>query len=133
MMQTEDSGNRKKQVRIRGMHCAACSSRIERVLAGEPGIKKAEVNFAAENMEVEWNPDLIDLDRIADMVKDLGFELVKPREEMDLQLEVKGMTCASCAARVERMAGGMAGVLSAEVNLAAESALVRYDPEQVSP
>ena len=52
------------------------------------------------------------------------------REEAILALE--GMTCASCAARVERTLNKLDGV-EATVNLATETASVAYNPEQVAP
>ena len=45
-------------------------------------------------------------------------------------LEISGMTCASCVARVEKRLGRLDGVV-AEVNLATEKASVRY-PDAVS-
>ena len=36
---------------------------------------------------------------------------------MLLKFNVKGMTCAACSARVEKVAGKIPGVLKAEVNL----------------
>ena len=47
------------------------------------------------------------------------------------QLELQGMTCASCAARIERKLNKLEGV-EASVNYATEAAAVRYDPERVS-
>jgi Cu+-exporting ATPase len=48
-----------------------------------------------------------------------------------LELPVAGMTCASCAARVERSLNGLDGV-TATVNYATERATVTYDPQAVS-
>ncbi|HEX2221732.1 MAG TPA: heavy metal translocating P-type ATPase [Candidatus Limnocylindria bacterium] len=45
-----------------------------------------------------------------------------------VQLEVEGMTCASCVHRVERFVGRVDGVAEANVNLATEKATVRFDP-----
>ena len=42
--------------------------------------------------------------------------------------EISGMHCAACAARIERVLGGMPGVVSAAVNLAAETLSVSFDP-----
>lgn len=50
-----------------------------------------------------------------------------------IQFRVKGMSCAACAARVERALGQVPGVHSASVNLAAERASVVYDPASASP
>jgi Cu+-exporting ATPase len=49
----------------------------------------------------------------------------------EVRLPVAGMTCASCASRVSRGLGRLAGVREASVNLAAAQARVAYDPRQV--
>ncbi|HIJ90698.1 MAG: heavy metal translocating P-type ATPase [Desulfobulbaceae bacterium] len=122
----------KQRFSIGGMHCASCSSRIEKVLAGTEGIHAVAVNLAAESMEVEWEPSRLSLANIAGIVKGLGFELVLPEKEVRLALAIAGMTCASCSARIEKVVGQMAGVRSMQVNLATESAVVFFDPEVVS-
>ena len=124
--------SQKEHVAIRGMHCAACSARIEKVLAATAGIRHVAVNLAAESMEVEWETDRLTLDDIAAIVKGMGFELVKPAREVTLTLALGGMSCASCAARIEKVVGGLPGVRSMQVNLATESGTVVFDPEQVS-
>ncbi|MBA3734591.1 MAG: cadmium-translocating P-type ATPase [Actinobacteria bacterium] len=49
-----------------------------------------------------------------------------------LDLPIEGMTCASCAARVEKKLNKLEGV-AATVNYATETATVQYDPEQAEP
>ena len=49
-----------------------------------------------------------------------------------VELPITGMTCASCANRIERRLNGLEGV-SATVNYATEKATVDYDPEVASP
>jgi P-type Cu+ transporter len=49
-----------------------------------------------------------------------------------LDLPLEGMTCAACAARIEKSLNKMPGVV-ANVNFAAESAQVTLQPEQSSP
>jgi Cu+-exporting ATPase len=44
---------------------------------------------------------------------------------------IRGMHCAACSAGSERVMRKQRGVLSAEVNLAAETAAVSYDTEQI--
>ena len=50
--------------------------------------------------------------------------------EARVELALEGMTCAGCAARIERRLNALDGV-SASVNLATEQAAVRYDPDRV--
>ena len=45
-------------------------------------------------------------------------------------IPIRGMTCASCSAAVERAVRGLPGVVSANVNLASEKLSVSYDPEK---
>src|SRR5919106_670991 len=53
-----------------------------------------------------------------------------PRDapERDVDLAIEGMTCAACAARIEKVLNRLPGV-SANVNFAAEKARVRYAPD----
>ena len=48
-----------------------------------------------------------------------------------VELALEGMTCASCAARIEKRLNKLGGV-SASVNFASEQVAVAYDPGQVS-
>ena len=47
-------------------------------------------------------------------------------------LDIRGMTCAACSARVERVLRKLDGMESVSVNLATEKAAVRYDPQKLS-
>jgi len=51
--------------------------------------------------------------------------------EQKLTLPITGMTCANCAANIERAVKKLAGVAEANVNFAAESAAVSFDPGQL--
>ena len=51
----------------------------------------------------------------------------------EASLQIKGMTCAACAARIEKGLKRMEGVERAGVNLALEKASVAYEPGKVSP
>lgn len=50
-----------------------------------------------------------------------------------LELPITGMSCASCAARVERGVGKLAGIVESNVNCATNVLTVKYDPAKVSP
>jgi P-type Cu+ transporter len=45
-------------------------------------------------------------------------------------LKIEGMSCASCAMRVEKGLNKLPGILSATVNLATEQAMVTYLPAE---
>ena len=125
---------RKVHIAVKGMHCAACSSRIERVVSGLPGVTRATVNLAAETMELVWDEELLAFSTVAKRVSELGFELAEPQdsEQATLNLSIKGMHCASCSARIAHVVGNLPGVISADVNLATETAKVVFAKDQSS-
>ena len=53
--------------------------------------------------------------------------------EQQIELPITGMTCASCVNRVTKALKKVPGVAEANVNLATEQAMVRYDPVQAKP
>ncbi|MDX6599489.1 MAG: P-type Cu+ transporter, partial [Gaiellales bacterium] len=55
-----------------------------------------------------------------------------PASAQRLDLPIEGMTCASCANRIERNLNRLDGV-QATVNYATERASVRFDAERVTP
>ncbi|MGH6630673.1 MAG: copper ion binding protein, partial [Burkholderiales bacterium] len=56
----------------------------------------------------------------------------KAAQEMAV-LELGGMTCSSCAVRLEKALNHLPGVAKAVVNLATEQARVEFDPAQAGP
>jgi len=56
----------------------------------------------------------------------------KPQgSEKSLRLPVTGMTCANCAANIQRGLRKLEGVHEANVNFASEEAVLSYDPDEV--
>ncbi|MEX8519527.1 MAG: heavy metal translocating P-type ATPase [Leptothrix sp. (in: b-proteobacteria)] len=104
---------------ITGMTCASCAGRVERALRKLPDVSSAEVNLALETAAVQV-PKTFPVETLIATVERAGYAV--PREE--LSLAIGGMTCASCAGRVERALRKQPGVLEAEVNLATEQARV---------
>lgn len=51
----------------------------------------------------------------------------------DVEIAIRGMTCANCSARVERALRKVPGVAEATVNLATERASVKFDPSAAGP
>lgn len=62
------------ELKIGGMTCAACSGRIERVLAKADGIKTISVNLTTATAIVTYEQDIITLEEIIEKIIKLGFE-----------------------------------------------------------
>lgn len=119
----------KARVAVEGMHCAACSSRIERVVGNIEGVDDASVNLAAETLDLTWSEKVVAYESIQEQVKSLGFKLgnLPATSEEIYEFAIGGMHCAACSARIEKVVGNLDGVVSAEVNLATETANIVAD------
>ena len=106
---------------IAGMTCASCVARVEKALARLPGVSSATVNLATEIATLRSGPEL-QAHTITEAVQQAGYSV--PLQTV--QFEIDGMTCASCVARVEKALAKVEGVVSAQVNLATETARVQF-------
>ncbi|HDQ40887.1 MAG TPA: copper-translocating P-type ATPase [Desulfonatronum sp.] len=127
------SNLQKSEFAVQGMTCAACVRRVENAVSELDGVRSVSVNLATENMTVEWDPERITPEHIADAVAQAGYSLILENISDKIELAVKGMTCAACVRRVENAITALDGVKSASVNLASETAQVHVAPEKVSP
>lgn len=82
------SEQQKTELDITGMTCAACSSRIERVLNKMEGVDLANVNLATEKASISYDPSILDVEKIIARIDKLGygaFEKVNAQETADLK------------------------------------------------
>ncbi len=107
-------------VPIEGMTCASCVRRVEKALRAVPGVAAADVNLGTERARVAADKS-VNMGMLQQAIEKAGYQVAQ--QEVDLDIE--GMTCASCVGRVERALRKTDGVLDATVNLATESAHVR--------
>ncbi|XP_029296836.1 copper-transporting ATPase 1 [Cottoperca gobio] len=124
-------------IQIGGMTCASCVANIERNLKNETGIYSVLVALMASKAEVRYNPELIDPVKIAECVKELGFtaSVMENYEGSDgnLELVVRGMTCASCVHKIESSLMREKGIIYASVALATNKAHIKHDSEIIGP
>src|SRR5690625_4647641 len=68
----------KAELDITGMTCAACSTRIEKVLNKQEGVKAAVVNLTTESATVEFNPSVTDESNLIKKIRNIGYD-AKPK------------------------------------------------------
>ena len=71
---------KKELMKITGMKCASCSSRIEKSMNKLNGVKEASVNLATESLKINYNENILGREEIKKEVDKLGF---KVRENVD--------------------------------------------------
>ncbi|WP_080419993.1 heavy metal translocating P-type ATPase [Burkholderia ubonensis] len=122
------------ELEIEGMTCASCVARVEKALAGVPGVTRASVNLATERATVDAAAGVTTA-QLVDAVRQAGYQATPVAEPEPaiapdaalgaIELDIGGMTCASCAGRVEKALSHVQGVARASVNLATERATVQ--------
>ncbi len=115
-------------LQVEGMSCASCVGRVEKALNGTDGVVSSGVNLANETAQVVFD-NTVSVESLVSTLKDAGY----PARVEEVVLDVQDMTCASCVGRVERALKAGDGVVDAAVNLAAETATVRYAAGAISP
>ncbi len=145
--QTDPMAESQTILALEGMTCASCAIRIEKGLKKVPGVKDASVNLATEQATVTYDPAQTGLEQMVQKVDAVGYKAIplvlpaskpvipvkdEPDNESRAVLDLEGMTCASCAMRIEKGLKKVPGVKDANVNLATEQAVVTYDPAQTN-
>ncbi len=125
---------KKETLEISGMSCAACAAKIEKKLNKLDGVKQGNVNLAMERAVVEFDDSVLNREKITEVVKNLGYEVkeeVKTTDHNKVSLTINGMSCAACAAKIEKKLNKLEGVKTAAVNLAAEKAVVEFESSKI--
>lgn len=124
-------------ISVQGMTCASCVAAIEKHLKKIEGIHGVLVSLMAQKAEVKFDPAYIIPSQIANRISELGF----PSSLLDdidgrsgeVELHIRGMTCASCVHTIETNVCKIKGVLSASVALATGKGKFTFDPEITGP
>ncbi|WP_321806005.1 heavy metal translocating P-type ATPase [Burkholderia sp. BCC1993] len=142
------------ELTVDGMHCGGCTGRVQRALAAVPGVVEAAVDLDAHAATVTAHDavepaQLVDAVGAAGYratVREATGEAVAAAHAghatrveappvtataspatataATIELDIDGMTCASCVSRVEKALAKVPGVTRATVNLATERATV---------
>jgi Cu+-exporting ATPase len=105
---------------ITGMTCANCVATVEKGLRRLDGVADVSVNLATERAAITFDTSLLKEGDLIERVRMTGYDV----PTATFELAITGMTCANCAATVEKGLSKVPGVLDVSVNLATEKATV---------
>ncbi|MGG7145003.1 heavy metal translocating P-type ATPase [Clostridium nigeriense] len=63
-------------LKVEGMTCSACANRVERVTKKADGVINSSVNFATEKLNITFDEDKININKIKEVVQKSGYNLV---------------------------------------------------------
>jgi len=75
--------------KVKGMHCASCSSVIEKAFKKVDGVQSAEVNYGTEKAKVSFDPSKTSPHDLSKHIEPLGYSLEVPStaEEMGMSAD----------------------------------------------
>jgi P-type Cu+ transporter len=64
--------------RVKGMHCASCSSIVEKTFKKIDGIQSVEVNYGTEKAKISFDPSKVNPHNLSEHIEPLGYSLEVP-------------------------------------------------------
>ena len=141
-----------QQYPVIGMSCASCSAHVDKALRAVSGVTEVNVNLPMNFAKVTYDENVCTPDDLKRAVDRMGFELdilhvqtlqapqVAAMAEdnasialQTVQYPVIGMSCAACAAHVDKALRSVEGVHEVNVNLPMNFAKVTFDAMQCTP
>lgn len=142
---------------VLNMTCMHCVGRVDKALKELNGVENVNVSLENKSATIEYNPQKVTVSDFEKVVTEAGYEFVaddsSDQEDEDDDEEshhnghediqeskslkesfpVLKMTCAGCAAGVEKKINSLEGVTLAAVNFANETVQIDYNPNEIKP
>ena len=116
---------------IQAMSCASCVASIDKTLKKLPGVDESRINLIDKRLEVDFDPAQISSETIEQALTKAGYPPNRINESKEEILDIEGMYCSACSARIAKVLNRLEGVEEAEVNNLTGKARVVYDPAKV--
>jgi Cd2+/Zn2+-exporting ATPase len=127
-----------KEFILEGLGCANCAAKIEAEIKKLEGVDKATVNFTTQILTVELN-SMKDMDKIESQVKiivkkiepDVAVKEKTPNKRKKKILILKGLSCSSCAAKIENKVNDIKGVDKAFIDFASSKLIIEVSDRTI--
>ncbi len=68
-------------LKVKGMHCASCSTLIDKLVGKQQGVTSVKASYGAEKVAIEFDESKISLEKIDEFINKLGYDLIRPNEK----------------------------------------------------
>ncbi len=115
------------------MTCAVCATTIEKKIHELDGVYFAKVNLTTEVLKLEYDEGVLSNHTVITAIQDIGYD-AEIRKKTEIKVfGISGMTCVSCANKIENVVKSMTYVKYANVNFEAEKlSVISTDPSAVA-
>jgi Cu+-exporting ATPase len=127
-----DSATESIRIPVSGMTCAACSARVQRALANEPGVSDANVNLMMKTATVSFDPNSVTPDRLVDTIRATGYgaQLASPDQSAFEEQEARDRAAAEefHELKIKAIVSGIAGIVAMIISMPLMSHIGISDP-----
>ncbi|KAA6436669.1 copper-translocating P-type ATPase [Dyadobacter flavalbus] len=81
------SETKKVTLPVTGMSCAACAVSVESVLKSTNGVAGAGVNYANQSVQINYDPEVVDLQELDKVLQGIGYGLLVQDDEEEAAAE----------------------------------------------
>lgn len=124
------------RAKVYGMKCQSCVKKIEENIKSKLGVVKVKVSLDEKEVNVEFDPTLINSTDLVNSIASLGFKSYlrdKETDEINITVNVHGMKCKNCVNKIESNISTVVGVQEVKVDLESKTAAIRLKSQLISP
>lgn len=112
-------------------NCAGCLARLEMALQNQKGLQRAHLERERQppTLCLHYEPDVISLADVRRLAERAGAKIANRYHH--IMLPIEGMDCSDCARVIEHSVGRMEGILTVNVNYAAQKIRLEYDKQKI--
>jgi len=121
------------EMKIKGIDCADCATKIEKAVSKVRGVKSAQVSFINSTIKIEVDLSQFDKKDVEKTIKKLGYSLEHKEKMSSLRLYIEEMDCSEEAKIIEKKLKALKGIKDIKFYLVRQEVEVKYDPKLLKP
>lgn len=128
----ENAGISSVLINVEGMSCKSCVNNIESVIGERTNVKRVTVSLEDKTAFIEYDNKNETPPDLCEAICGMGFDAFLSPAEETVTIYIEGMTCISCVNTITDKMSSENSVLSINVSLENNNAVVTFDSSKTN-